>query len=246
MWVYESIKPIELLEGFKFISFTGGGGKTSFIKYLAREFSKKGERVVLTTTTKMWAEEPFLLLKGEEELSGDLMSPLMVGKNITNGKITAISEKEIEYLGGFFDRVLIEADGAKTKPIKIPADYEPVIHHITESVIVLCGLDSLFKRIDEIVFRWGLFCRKTGIPGHELINPDIFFRFFSKDILLRGTEKKDFFIFLNKYDLCEGRDIVFDMAKNLIRRLKINGIYISSIKFGMFYKLNHYTDMFKF
>ncbi|HOV89871.1 MAG TPA: selenium cofactor biosynthesis protein YqeC [Syntrophorhabdaceae bacterium] len=246
MWFYESIKPIELLEGHKFISFIGGGGKTSFIKYLAKEFSKKGEKVVITTTTKMWAEEPFLLLRGEEGLPVDLMSPFMVGKDVINGKITAISEKEIEYLRLFFDKVLIEADGAKTKPIKFPASYEPAIPHITEKVIVLCGLDSLFKRIDETVFRWGLLCRKTGIPGHELINPELFFRFFSNDILLKGTEKKDLCIFLNKYDLCESRDIVFDMAKNLIRRLKINGIYISSIKFGMFYRVNHYADIFKF
>lgn len=239
MWFYQSIEPVDFLKGSKFISFIGGGGKTSFIKYLAGEFSKKGEKVVITTTTKIWAEEPFLLLQGDGDIGRDCVNPVMIGKTVEGGKLTAISEKDIEYLGRRFERVLIEADGAKGKSIKFPASYEPVIPALTDKVIVLCGLDSLFKRIDDVVFRWGMLCDITGLSCHEIVNPEIFLGFFSRDILLKGTEKKDFLIILNKYDICEGRDIISDIAKNLIRRLRIDEVYISSLIHRVFYRISY-------
>ena len=43
------------------VAFTGGGGKTSLIYYLAEKFSGEGKRVIITTTTHMaWEpERPF-------------------------------------------------------------------------------------------------------------------------------------------------------------------------------------------
>ncbi|MCX8109953.1 MAG: selenium cofactor biosynthesis protein YqeC [Syntrophorhabdaceae bacterium] len=239
MWLYQSKSPLESLNGLKFISFIGAGGKTSFIKYLARELSKKGEKVAITTTTKIYAEEPYIIFRDGEGIPEDTQNPVMIGKAIKEGKLTALNEEEVEFLGTRFDRVLIEADGAKKKPIKFPAYFEPVIPALTDKVFVLCGLDCLFKRIDDVVFRWRDFCDTTGISHKELISPDIFLKFFSKDCLLKGIDKKDYSVVLNKYDICEDRDILIDMAKNIIRRLKINELYISSLAFRLFYRVNY-------
>lgn len=241
MWLYQPKSPGGSLKGLKFISFIGAGGKTSLIKYLAKEFSRRGERVAITTTTKIYAEAPCILFQDEKDISGDYTNPVMIGKTIEEGKLTALNEKEIELIGTRFDKVLIEADGAKRKPIKFPAHFEPVVPALTNKVFVLCGLDSLFKRIDDVVFRWRDFCDATGISPRELINPDIFLRFFSRDCLLKGVDKKDYLVILNKYDICEDRKIVIDMAKKIMRRLKIKEIYISSLAFRLFYRVSYYA-----
>ncbi len=246
MWIYQSISPARSLRAMKFISFIGAGGKTSFIKYLAGEFSKKGDRVAITTTTKIYAEDPYILFDKDREIQGDYTYPVMIGKAVEDGKLTALDEKEIELLGARFDKVLIEADGAKRKPIKFPAHFEPVVPALTDKVFVLCGLDSIFKRIEDVVFRWRNLCDATGISPNELITPDIFLSFFSRDCLLKGIDKKDFSIVLNKYDICEDRDIVIDLAKNIVRRLKINEIFISSLAFRLFYRLHYCGSTLQF
>ena len=51
-------------------AFTGGGGKTSLIFYLAEKFSSQGRRVIVTTTTHMaWEpKRPFADAEDTEEL----------------------------------------------------------------------------------------------------------------------------------------------------------------------------------
>ena len=43
--------------------------------------------------------------------------------------------------------VLIEADGAKRRPLKVPAEHEPVIPEMTTHVLSVYGLDSIGKKI---------------------------------------------------------------------------------------------------
>lgn len=49
--------------------------------------------------------------------------------------------------------VLIEADGARRLPLKVPAEHEPVIPEMTTHVLSVYGLDSIGKKIGETVFR---------------------------------------------------------------------------------------------
>ena len=70
-----------------------------------------------------------------------------------------------------FDFILVEADGAKRKPIKAPADYEPVIPSSTTLVIGVIGLDALGKAIDEeTIHRCELFCSLTGKKAGNTID----------------------------------------------------------------------------
>ena len=58
-------------------------------------------------------------------------------------EIKEIYEKEI------FDIILIEADGAKKKPIKAAADHEPVVPSFSTITLGVIGLDSLGKPLNE-------------------------------------------------------------------------------------------------
>lgn len=237
MWIYRRVNLIDDIEGLKFISFIGAGGKTSFIKFLASHIASTGKRVAITTTTKIFAEKPFILLE-QKEIGFKDKNPIFIGKSLEEGKLTALNEDEIKEIAKEFDVVLIEADGAKRKPLKYPEAYEPVIPNFTEKVFILTGLDALYKKIKDSVFRWQIFSQKTGISGDEFISPEIFLRFFSSDGLLKGVENKIFSVILNKYDLCIEKNIVFHIAKNLIRRIKPDGIYIASINYKIFYRID--------
>lgn len=51
------------------------------------------------------------------------------------------------------DVILVEADGAKELPLKVPAEYEPVLLTQTELVIACAGLGGIGKTFKEACFR---------------------------------------------------------------------------------------------
>lgn len=239
MWFFRRINPLESIKGIKYISFVGAGGKTSFAEYLGEEFSLRGEKVAVTTTTKIYAKEPYLLVDNLKSLINKTGQFVRIGKAVENGKLTSLSSSEIEYIGGMYDRVLIEADGAKGKPIKWHASHEPVIPDISDMVFVVAGLDAFGCRIRDIVFRWELFCNASGTRDNEIIDNEAFLRFFSEDALLKGLEGKDFKIVLNKYDLLTDRKTGIDIAKHLVRKLMVDEVYVASINFAQFYSVKN-------
>lgn len=237
MWyIQRTIDPFELIEGVKFASFVGGGGKTSLIERLAGSCLARGRTVAITTTTKIFAHEPYGLY--DDHRAGPRgASFARIGKTVENGKLTALSFEEVRSLGSDFDVVLIEADGAKGQPIKYPADHEPVIAPFSGMVFILAGLDALFKPFGRVVFRHELLCRETGIEPPRLVYPDIFMRFFSEDILLKGTAGLPRTIVLNKYDTYPHRHMAAVLMEKIMRQTGITGGLITSVKHGVFYRM---------
>lgn len=57
----------------------------------------------------------------------------------SKGKIGCLSEEKLEELRGLSDVLLIEADGAKRLPLKVPEEWEPVIPELVDLLIgVVC------------------------------------------------------------------------------------------------------------
>ena len=109
------------------ISFTGGGGKTSLIRRLAWEGREQGLKVLVIPTTHMALPEHFFV---PEPLAGDLEQALKERGIAVTGKAEERKpgEKKISFWGWEFyqqakekaDLVLVEADGAKRLPVKVP------------------------------------------------------------------------------------------------------------------------------
>ena len=70
-----------------------------------------------------------------------------------NYNLGKLGEKIAEKLINLCDFLLIEADGARMHPLKVPANYEPVILKNTTMVVGVAGIDSLFKSINKICHR---------------------------------------------------------------------------------------------
>lgn len=151
----------------KVISLVGGGGKTSTMFQLADELFEQGLRVLVTTSTHIVRpENPGMGIAETVEAAAALAMEkaggtrflLTAGKPVPNGKLAApdgLGDAAVmERLMTAFDVILIEADGAKKCPVKVPAEYEPVIVPQTELVIACAGLDAVGERFRTVCFRY--------------------------------------------------------------------------------------------
>ena len=136
-------------------AFTGGGGKTSLIFYLAEKFSSQGRRVIVTTTTHMaWEpKRPFADAEDTEELCRliEQYGYVIAAKHKAGQpKISGPEPETLKRLSGFCDLLLVEADGAKRLPLKVPAVHEPVMWE--DVVKIAAAEDGLRKNVGEKSF----------------------------------------------------------------------------------------------
>ncbi|MDW7671446.1 MAG: selenium cofactor biosynthesis protein YqeC [Bacillota bacterium] len=167
------------------ISFVGAGGKTTALFSLAAELRKQGKAVLVTTTTAIFVpdREPTDFLVVNPELSHQNQKLFMNTPAVTvwgsvktdEGKLRGVSLKALSDVvrRGWFDVILIEADGSRQKPVKAPAGYEPAIPDNTHIVVGVIGLSAVGKPADpEYIHRLPHFCGITGAEPGEQIEPD--------------------------------------------------------------------------
>lgn len=161
------------------ISLVGAGGKTTLMFGLAGELSRRGKKVVTSTTTRIMepkAEEtPCLFVDANEEKIVDFVRRSLdphrhvtvARERIETGKLKGISPGLVDALWSScgIDHLIVEADGAAGRPIKAPREFEPVIPPATTLIVALLGLDGLGKKIEEgNVFQPERVSKLTGIP----------------------------------------------------------------------------------
>jgi probable selenium-dependent hydroxylase accessory protein YqeC len=241
MWHIQKIDPADLIVGTQYVAFVGAGGKSSLIEYLAGETAKRNKKTAITTTTKIYAREPYVLFTQNRDSNITADNPIRVGTTIEDGKLTALTFDDICELGKTFDTVLIEADGAKGKPLKYPAPHEPLIPPFSGMIFILAGLDSLFGRIDKKVFRLNILREKEKLTGSEIISLEIFSLFFTDEVLLKGVGNKPCVIVLNKYDAFMHKKVLFHITKEIIKKTSVERVIISSLAFRIFYEIRHFN-----
>ncbi|MGM9570058.1 MAG: selenium cofactor biosynthesis protein YqeC [Phascolarctobacterium sp.] len=197
------------------ISLVGGGGKTTIMYELAKYFARQQRKVVVLTTTHIWlpkaqdgtttvAQEYVGTLQELEHLWQQGCYGVIGSLEAGTGKLIAPAQELLDAALQACDVALIEADGAKQMPCKLPAEHEPVLLKDSDIVIAVAGLDALGKSLAEGCFRWQL--------GRELFAS-------SCDLLLdeaklaqillseQGSRKavgsRAFYIALNKCDVVE-------------------------------------------
>jgi probable selenium-dependent hydroxylase accessory protein YqeC len=104
---------------------------------------------------------------------------------------------------GLFDWILIEADGAARRPLKAPAEHEPVISPDTTVLVAMAGLEVLGQPLSEkLVFRSDLAGPLMGIAIGDIITVSALACLFAHPCgLFKGAPPlARRFIFLNKAD----------------------------------------------
>lgn len=242
MWLLQRIDPFPLFSTCRFVATVGGGGKTTFGEYLATKALQGGRRAVVTTTTKIRAEKPYALFHDLAQKRGsprvDQNGLMRVGRSISEDKLTSLSFAEVAALEKMFDFIVIEADGAKGRPLKYPSAREPVIPPFSDHTVVVAGLDSLGDRVDNRIFRWELLRDAAGVPGDALIDPELFEGLFGARAMMKGVEPARCTILLNKWEACRHREQVVPLAKRLIKKTGAARVVISSLFLNIFYSVS--------
>lgn len=261
-----------ILNNKRCIAAVGGGGKTSLLYYLAEKFSQKGKRVVISTTTHMGydSKRPFAVWgdwqKFQENIelygytvTGELPEYAQEVKRCpakTGGKgpvkFTSPMNANWTEVVNMCDILLIEADGAKRLPIKVPADHEPVIPHEADLVIAVVGLDCLGRRIQDTCHRPHLVSALLGKTDSDILTAeDVSVICTSEKGLRKGVGDRDYLVLLNKADTAGLRNQAIQIEQKLggvrtvitsLQRKKISIILLAagdSRRFGAENKLLH-------
>ena len=209
------------------IAAVGAGGKTSTLRRLAEEYALMGKKAIVLTTTHMreettpWscvAEEEEWISKGKALLERvkeclEQYGQAWIGARAKKGKMSCVPELILAEIESWNVPLLVEADGARMLPLKVPGEQEPVLLPQTTYVFSVYGMDALDQKLEEICFRSEkdlikLACHEQG--GRK------------------GCPKQaEYIVVLNKADTKERRDRACKIAKCLYEN-GIKNIFVTS------------------
>lgn len=186
MKLYEALG----IEPGEIVAFAGAGGKSGAIVELCRELSASGMRVLAVPTTKMGISEAEkvgpLVISGD---SGELRSlvsealpeeggggALVAGSGrLSRGRVSGVEPWQVPELAELADVTLVEADGARRRPIKGTAEHEPAMPEGATLAVAVGGSWALGRPLDEeSVHRPELFSELTGILTGQSITAEAF------------------------------------------------------------------------
>ena len=232
-----------------FISFVGAGGKSTLFNRLTEELLLKNKRIILTTTTKMfaWQLAPFIrkgkLVEDHDEETIRKFIKKYFSVKSKGGRLAVIREKiedngeekvsgpSPDWLDKWWedklvDYFLIEADGAAGRPVKAPASHEPVIPLSTTDLIGVIGIDALGLSLqEENVFRSEIFSQLTGLKLGEKIGIEaLSLLICHPEGLFKGAPQNCLrHLFINKVegskDLKKAEELAFQVLKICHRRI---------------------------
>ncbi len=175
---------VDLIEAFglgphELVAFIGGGGKTTLLFGLSAQLAANGHRVIVTTTTKLgldqtsgrrlcWSDDPAQINEalGEE-------GSLLVVSEADHHKVLGYAP---DVVAGWFSStratyILVEADGARRRPLKAPAGHEPVVPSSASVVVIVMGIDAIGQTFAAAAHRPEQASKLTGLSESDLITP---------------------------------------------------------------------------
>lgn len=188
------------LQNARLVALCGAGGKTSLLYALGRAWAAQKAKVVLTTSTHIWASLPEGCVLWDRPDEGGLLSiwragsTPVAGRPQRDGKLQGPTEDMWSILHAQADHIVVEADGAACHPVKYPAVWEPVIPQYTDQVLVLAGLSALGQPLREVCHRAGLALEKGILADGPLTEEGL------AALLLRGYGRYDPLFVLTQAD----------------------------------------------
>jgi len=228
---------VSLVDAFNFdnygiISLVGAGGKTSLMFQLAKEFVAAGEAVLTTTTTKMMfptetqshaaflANSPADVLSDSKSLLAQYGHVFAAKSRLSENpqKVTGFLPSEVYefWLSKKFKWIVVEADGSARRPLKVPAEHEPVVPQDTRYVIGVLGLKALGQPLSEnSVFRHNIWSQITGLSVGAPVSEASVARAITHErgIFKDSPERAKKIVFLNVADTSDAVPIARHIAQ---------------------------------
>jgi probable selenium-dependent hydroxylase accessory protein YqeC len=168
------------------VSLVGAGGKTTVLYALSMELRRRGLSVVTTCTTHMQlptsgTAAPLVVVEEESNWLTTVKariahygSVIVIENRARPDKLRGLDPVMIDPLRSLADCVVIEADGARGRSFKAPADHEPVIADETTLSVVIVGLDALGAPLHErFVHRVEIVKRLAKAPPASEVTNDV-------------------------------------------------------------------------
>jgi molybdenum cofactor cytidylyltransferase len=160
------------------VSIVGGGGKSSLMFALG---SLLPGRVVMTTTTRIFAAQTTLAPSScslgdpgwRDRIAASAEPILLIGYVEGDRAVGVPPELPGELIASReVDWVIVEADGSRMRPVKAPAEHEPVIPAMTTLLVVVAGIDALAGPIEDVAHRPERVARIIGRRPDERLTPE--------------------------------------------------------------------------
>jgi len=211
------------------ICFVGAGGKTTSLFRLARELKGCNKSVLVTTTTAIYCpnevdcDEIITGIQHRNAPGRKTSGPCIVamGSEITpDNKLLGLDRSSITgyHQEKRFDYILVEGDGSRQRPIKAPADHEPVIPQGTTKTVGVIGLDALGKRIHGTsVHRPELLCRLTAKAMGTVIDEEVLARLIKapQGLFKSVPEGSERYVVLNKMEQSDRKQSARSIIKSV-------------------------------
>ncbi len=231
----------------RFVAFTGAGGKSTAIGRITRELSEEGH-IILTSTTKLHHNQSSLahshiIARTPDDLSSlglmleDSPSVLVTGGPAEGEpKWVGVDATTLDALHTLTQEVggilLIEADGARGRSVKAPADHEPVVPHFVDLVVPVVGLDAIGAPLNEAwVHRPERAALLLGMTEGEVILPEHVFTLLNHPSGgMKGVpDQAEVRVLLNKADTKENQEHGRSLANLLLTAPSVRATVIASV-----------------
>ena len=168
------------LEDNEMVCFVGAGGKTTLLLELGYELANAGRSVLLGTTTRMGTDQvPSWATPGDVSSVDSTISFLVEVED--GAKIIGSSPEVFDSALDRFDYVLVEADGARRRLIKAPAEHEPVIPSRCTTAVVVAGVEAIGRPMGEVAHRPELVERVVGLSPDEPVTAEAVAKLLTSD-----------------------------------------------------------------
>jgi len=176
------------LPTYPLVAIVGAGGKTTTMYTLAGELAQRGKRVITTTTTQIFYPEPGetdalivaadtpILLQNIRAAWQHQQRITVAGTFLRTDKLAGLQpEQPYELLmKSGADAVIVEADGARHRMIKAPAEHEPVVPLQTNVALLMLSAEAFNQPLSaEIAHRPEHIARVTGISQGDILSPAV-------------------------------------------------------------------------
>ncbi len=233
------------------VNFVGGGGKTGLILTLLEEALGP---VVYTTTTRIHPPHPAdrmvvigcddaallkCMLENSAKLCGDrfnryVAAGCMQRPNLMGG-ITSTFASQLDRQ--LFPLILNEADGARSRSIKMPRQNEPVLMEAANVLVPVIGLDCLNKPLGpQTIFRWELASERCSLREGEPLSVTTAASIFMhrKGVCKGWLSSMQIIPFINKVDRESDEPLARELALEIltIGNFPIDKVVIGSIFAG--------------
>lgn len=153
----------------------GGGGKTTLLRTLGEELSRRGHTVLLCTTTKIY---PFPGLENLRSPTEEVLREALARRRLVcagepaggTGKLTAPAIP-MARLAALADFVLAEADGSAGRPLKAHAAHEPAVPPEAGQTVFVVGASGFGRPIRDAAHRSALYAARAGAAEDAPASP---------------------------------------------------------------------------